>query len=263
MFSHAYFTMTVKRLFNDNRNEPTSNRPPRALGSSASRILKMLDGSHYGAVADERQRKILRLWIEAGAPYPGTYAALGCGSIGGYQQNVLVNTDFDWPTTRAGAEVIQRRCAACHRGNDVLPSALSDERDVSFWRFSLDDPRLRLSRHIVFNLTRPENSLLLLAPLAAASGGWQLCTDRDGQRTPTFEDTRAPDYQTLLAMVGAGKENLDRIKRFDMSGFRPPSPYLREMKRYGILSPDHPTVTEVDFYLLDRMYWESLWYRAR
>ena len=33
------------------------------------------------------EMKMLRLWIEVGAPYPGTYAALGCGSIGGYLEN--------------------------------------------------------------------------------------------------------------------------------------------------------------------------------
>ena len=101
MFSHAYYTMTVRRLFSDNRNQPKSNYPPRTLGSSASRILKMLDGSHYGVQADPHDAKMLRLWIEVGAPYPGTYAALGCGSIGGYLENNQVDADWDWPTTRA------------------------------------------------------------------------------------------------------------------------------------------------------------------
>jgi hypothetical protein len=262
MFSHAYFTMTVRKLFSDNRNRPQGNDPPRALGSSASRILQMLDGSHYGVRADEHQKKMLRLWIELGAPYPGTYAALGCGSVGGYHQNQLVNTDTDWPTTQAGAEVIDRRCASCHREARVLPRSLSDERGVSFWRFDVDDPRLALSRHIVFNLTRPEKSLLLLAPLAEGSGGLGLCRDDQGKAATVFAGTDDPDYQKLLAMVTAGKESLDTIKRFDMPGFRPRPQYLREMKRYGVLAPDHPDDAPVDPYELDRRYWESLWYRA-
>jgi hypothetical protein len=262
MFSHAYFTMTVRRLFSDNRNEPKSNLPPRSLGSSASRVLTMLDGSHYGAVATEHEQRMLRLWIEVGAPYPGTYAALGCGSVGGYHQNQLVNTDFDWPTTKAGAEVIDRRCASCHRDHDVLPRALSDERGVSFWRFSLDDPRLKLSRHVVFNLTRPERSLLLLAPLARQAGGFELCRDEQGNAAAVFAGTDDPDYQRLLAMVAAGKQNLDAIKRFDMPGFRPRPQYLREMKRYGVLPPDHPDDAPVNPYQLDRRYWESLWYQT-
>ncbi len=262
MFSHAYFTMTVRRLFSDNRNQPVSNNPPRSLGSSASRILKMLDGSHYEVQASDRQRQMLRLWIEVGAPYPGTYAALGCGSVGGYQQNRLVNNDSAWPTTRAGAEVIQRRCAACHQGHNSIPRSLSDERGLSFWRFSMDDPRLAKSRHIVFNLTRPEKSLLLLAPLAEPAGGLALCRDEQGDAANVLADTDDPDYQTLLAMVAAGKENLEAITRFDMPGFRPRPQYLREMRRYGILPTDHPDDAPVDVYELDRWYWESLWYRA-
>ena len=263
MFSHAYFTMTVRRLFSDNRNLARSNYPPRALGSAASRILAMLDGSHYAVRADEHQRKMLRLWIDVGAPYPGTYAALGCGSIGGYRSNGLVETDDAWPTTRAAAAVIERRCGTCHRGNDVLPRSLSDERGMSFWEFSLDDPRLKLSRHIVFNLTRPEESLLLLSPLAERSGGWGLCRDAAGRAADVFSGRGDPDYQALLAMVADGQRKLDEIKRFDMPGFRPPPQYLREMKRFGILPADYADGAPVNPYELDRRYWESAWYRAR
>ncbi len=263
MFSHAYFTMTVQRIFTDNRNEPKSNHPPRTLGSSASRIFDMIDGSHYGVKATQRQKTVLRLWIDAGAPYPGTYAALGCGSIGGYIQNALVNTDFDWPTTVSGARVIQQRCTSCHQGDQVLPLALSDEREVSFWRFNLDDPRLKLSRHIVFNLTRPEKSLLLLAPLAQQAGGFGSCRDADGQPVEVFRDTTDPGYQALLSMVQAGKNNLDKIKRFDMPGFQPTPQYMREMKRFGVASPDGTTDAGQDGYSLDRRYWQSFWHQEK
>jgi hypothetical protein len=263
IFSHAYFTMTVKRLFVDNHNQPRSNYPPRALGSSASRILAMLDGSHYDVRATEQQKKRLRLWIEVGAPYPGTYAALGCGAVGGYIANGQVNTDDRWPTTVAGAEVIARRCDSCHRGANVLPKSLSDERGISFWSFSLSDPRLKLSRHIMFNMSRPEKSLLLLAPLAERAAGFGLCRDDQGAPREVFASTDDPDYRKLLAMIAAGSENLDKIKRFDMPGFRPRPQYLREMRRFGILPPDHADDSPVDPYALDRRYWESLWYVGR
>ena len=115
----------------------------------------------------------------------------------------------------------------------------------------------------MFNLTRPEKSLLLLAPLDRQAGGLGLCRDGQGDATTIFGDKTDPDYQKLLAMVGAGKQNLETIKRFDMPGFQPPKPYLREMKNYGILPLDHPDDAPVDPYNLDALYWESLWYRAR
>ncbi len=263
MFSHAYFSMTVHQLFSDNRNRAVGNLPPRSVGSSASRILQMLDGSHHDVKATEEEKTMLRLWIEVGAPYPGTYGALGSGSIGGYLENRKVNTDYNWPTTQAGAEVIDRRCASCHQGSMVLPRALSDERGISFWRFDINDPRLRLSRHIVFNLSRPEHSLLLLAPLAEEAGGLGICRKDEERPANVFADTGDSDYQTLLHMVAAGKENLDTIKRFDMPGFQPPPQYLREMRRYGVLPADHPDDAPVDPYELDQRYWRSLWHQPR
>ena len=192
LYSHSYYMLTIARLFADGRNEPKSNYDPRTLGSSASRLLTLLDGSHYGVQATPHQKKMLRLWIESAAAYPGTYAALGSGMIGNYAENNQINTGTDWPATMAAAEVIQRRCLACHdQPNRQLPLNLADERGVSFWQPSLDDPRLLTSRHIVFNLSRPEKSLLLLAPLAKAAGGWELCRDpKSGSSARVFADSQ-------------------------------------------------------------------------
>jgi hypothetical protein len=262
MYSHSYYTMTAQGLFSDNRNRPVSELPPRALGSSASRIFQMLDGSHYGAVANDHERKLLRLWIDVGAPYPGTYAALGCGSIGSYAGDTLHKADWDWRTTRAGADVIVRRCLSCHWGAGRLPWALCDDRSLPLHLWGPEDPWLKTNRHIIFNLTRPEHSLVLLAPLAESAGGFALCRDAQGRPSTVFADTNDPDYKKLLAMVAAGRDELEVIKRFDMPGFRPNGPYLREMRRFGILPEGHPNDAPVDPYALDRRYWESLWYRA-
>ena len=71
----------------------------------------MLEGGHYDVKADERELLITRLWIDSGAPYPGTYAALGSGMIGGYENNEqVIENDSAWPETRAAAAAIDRRC---------------------------------------------------------------------------------------------------------------------------------------------------------
>jgi hypothetical protein len=265
MFSHSYYTLTYRREFVDGRNDPKSNLPPRSIGAAASPLMKKLRGEHYDVELSPDEIKMVRYWIESGAAYPGTYGALGSGMIGGYYENRQVNADEGWPATVSAAEAIRRRCSGCHTDQTVLPQTLSDERTVSFWRPDPDDPRLRLSRHLVFNLTGPENSLMLLAPLAKEAGGYGLCVaaapDSAGEaEAAVFADRQDPDYQKILAMCREGKTHLERIKRFDMAGFVPPAPYFREMRRYGVLPQDVADGTAIDCYRTDQRYWQSLWY---
>ena len=129
-----------------------------------------------------------------------------------------------------------------------LPLNLADERGVSFWQPSLDDPRLLTSRHIVFNLSRPEKSVLLLAPLAKEAGGWELCRDpKNGSSAKVFANRSDADYQALLAMVTAGTDFLAEHKRFDMPGFVPRADWVRELKRYGVLPDEVNPATSATF----------------
>jgi hypothetical protein len=264
LYSQSYYMMTIARLISDGRNLPRSNYAPRTLGSSASRLLTLLDGTHYCVKATPLQKKLLRLWIDSGAAYPGTYAALGCGMIGNYAENAIIHTGEDWPATQAAAKVMQKTCAACHtEPARLLPLSLADERGVSFWQPSLDDPRLLTSRHIVFNLSRPEQSLILLAPLAESAGGWGLCRDpKTREHVTVFADKADPGYQALLALCVAGKEALAQgTRRFDMPEFRPRADWVREMKRFGILPADLNPGSPMDCYAVERQYWESLWFK--
>ena len=262
LYSQSYYMLTIARLFADGRNQPKSNYGPRTLGSSASRLLTMLDGSHHDVKATPQQKKILRLWIETAAAYPGTYAALGSGMIGGYAENKQVNTDLDWPATPGATHVIQARCIRCHeQPSRRLPLNLSDERGVSFWQPSLDDPRLLTSRHIVFNLSRPEKSILLLAPLAKEAGGWGLCREpQTGLAAAVFSNTDDADYQALLTLISAGKNFLAKNPRFDFPGFVPRADWVREMQRYGVLPALMKPAEVADVYAVEQKYWESLWH---
>ena len=260
MFSHSYLELTIRRQFVDGRNEAKSNLPPRPIGTSASPLMKKLDGSHHGVRMAPAEIDVIRYWIESGAAYPGTYAALGSGMIGGYAENKQVETDHLWPEAKSAGEAIRSRCATCHgpAGNKRVPMNLSDEMGVSFWQISTKDPRLLHSRHRVWNLSRPEKSCMLLAPLAKNSGGFGTCTPPGG--APVFADTSDPGYRAILALCVAGKQRLDESTRFDMADFKPPRPYLREMTRYGILPADRDPDQAIDPYAMDRAYWRSLWY---
>jgi hypothetical protein len=262
VYSHSYYTLTVANLFSDGRNQPRSNYAPRRLGSATSRLLSLLDGSHYGVKADPHQKTMLRLWIETGAAYPGTYAALGSGMIGGYLEEQQIDTDADWPAAKAAADVIGRRCVSCHDSRSRrLPSNLSDELGVTLWQSDLMERSPSNSRHLVYNLTRPEKSLILLAPLSEAAGGFGLCREPATRQPATvFASTSDADYQQLLALCAAGKARLDAIKRFDMPEFRPPKEWMREMKRYGILPAAVKSDEPINVYATERSYWRSLWH---
>ncbi len=263
LFSQSYFTLSALRQIADGRNLPRSNYPPRALGSSASPLMKKVDGSHHGASLEEGERRTVRLWIDSGAPYPGTYAALGSGMIGGYRENSLDRSDLEWPSVQAAREVLRGRCGSCHRGAIALPSSPSDDMDMPPWDIRYGDPRLRFSRHILYNLSRPEKSLLLLAPLSRDAGGFGICgSGAAGPAAAVFESAADPDHGKLLASIVDARRRLEEIKRFDMPGFRPPEGYLREMARYGIVPPGAGRTGPLDPYAVDRAYWDSLAWRG-
>jgi hypothetical protein len=235
-------------------------------------LLKLADGSHYGARPSDLDRKVLRLWIDSGAVYAGTYAALGTGMVGGFEivdRSIrLDRSAAQWPSTKAAVEALRRRCGECHKDDRPLALSVCHVTGSGSWGAAFtgappwvamtpDDVRRRWSRHLQYNLTRPEKSLLLLAPLARKAGGLESCGK------PVFAGADDADYGKVLAAIRDAKAELDRIKRFDMLGFRPRAEYVQEMKRYGILPAALPADAPIDVYATDRAYWESLWYRTR
>lgn len=227
--SAAYHAMRRHGLVADNRNQPKSSLPPRTIGSSASKLMRYLDGSHYKAKLSEEEKRHVRLWIDTSATYPGTYAALGCGTV--YAGNL---------------QALGKRCASCH----LKDAGMEKGKPIKRWTFGgADDPQS------LCNLDRPELSILLRAPLAKAAGGLGLC------KVPVFADGTDPDYRATLDRIRAAGEHLKQIRRFDMPGFQPNEHYLREMRRFGILDPSPAPGSPIDPYAIDQKYWRSFWYQ--
>jgi hypothetical protein len=269
IFSISYYALTAKNLIADGRND-LGGRPPRSIGSSASRLVQLLDGSHYDARPTDRERRLIRLWIDSGAAYPGTYAALGTGMIGKFEivdRSIrLDRSDTEWPSVQAAMEALQRRCGDCHHGEKSLPLSPSHITGPGGWGTAFtgappwvaltpNDVRRRYSRHLFYNLSRPEKSWLLLAPLAKPAG-LAACG-----RT-VFADTTDPDFQKVLSAIRDAQRKLNEIKRFDMPGFQPRVEYVREMQRFGVLPAELSATAPIDAYDTDRRYWESHWHRA-
>ena len=74
-WSISYYTLLAAGQVADGRNG-LGNQKPRTIGSSASGLMHKIDGSHHDVALTPDQWRTIWLWLESGAPYAGTYAAL-------------------------------------------------------------------------------------------------------------------------------------------------------------------------------------------
>ncbi len=284
VFSHSYYTLLLHWQVKDTGGSPghrsgrqKGNDRPYSVYSSASPLMKKIDAHHNKVRLSALERKMVRLWIDTSTQYAGTYAAYGTGQIGGCWGNnrpVRVMAD-KWPSTPSAADAVRRRCVPCH--GRMLPKHVTDQLPLDHGdMLSWTRPLSRFSRHRVYNLTRPEKSLILLAPLSRKAGGY--AEGKGGRPRPVkenttrppkpvvhhvvFADTNDPDYRKILTHIKAAKAKLTEVKRFDMPGFRPRLEYVREMKRYGVIPESFDLSSDpINVYKIDQAYWKSFWYR--
>jgi len=284
VFSHSYYELYFQWQIKDTSGNPANrsgrqkgNDKPYTTYSSASALMKKIDTHHNKVKLTDRQRTMVRLWIDTSAQYPGTYAAIGTGQVGGCWGNnrpvrVMAN---NWPDTAPAAAAVAKRCMPCH--GKMLPKHVTDLVPLDPWgdMLSWTRPLSRFSRHRVYNLTRPDKSLVLTAPLAKKAGGYAegkpepkpirenfAAAPKPIKHPVIFADKKDPDYRKILVHIQAAKNKLDEIKRFDMPGFKPNRGYIREMKRYKILDPAFdPAKQEIDVYETDDKYFRSMWHK--
>jgi len=262
-WSHAYFSLFAHRQVADGRNG-LGNQPPRTIGSSASALLDKVDGSHYDVRAKPEDWRMLWLWIESGATYAGSYAALRNGA-GQARSGQAVSAFY----RNGGGRVLQTRCVSCHKpGSDrslptnqgartkKLRQTIGRPTAIHERLVEENDPVARFGMAILFNMTRPHFSPLILGPLAKDAGGFGSCPD-------VFKSKDETDYKKLLGALDAAKKVIDAEPRYSTPGFRPNRQYVRELKKYGVLPADFdPSRDEIDVFRSDQAYWESLWCRT-
>ena len=254
-YSTAYWTMFSKSLVVDGRNLH-GNRPPRTIGSSASRLMACLDKSHFGVDLPRSERQTIRAWVDSGATYSGTYACLGSGMF-----------PVDFPD-----EIVINRCAGCHKA--TKQSYRNVKKDAFYFQFGKQEPPqplleriddIILIRHLAYfqlgeaplyqaicNLDRPADSLFLRAPLAKSAGGLELCG------RAVFASKEDADYRAILARIEEASRRMHAEKRFDMPGFRPNRYYIRQMQLFGVLPKDLAADAPIDPYQTDQAYWQSI-----
>ena len=210
------------------------NRDPGSDGSGASPLIQTLDAGHHGVQLAVAERERLLTWIDGGAQHAGSYAALGRGNVSTFPRPGSGHLDVD-------RGVLQRRCGACH-GQDQANESLQIKR----WLKERDGIGNR--GLYAFDLSLPDRSLLVLAPLASEAGGLERCPG------PVFTDVGDADYRALLASIQAAAQLLAETGRYDQPHFIPHEAYIREMQRYGVLDPDWQAGGLTDWYAVDQRY---------
>ncbi|MFW6303442.1 MAG: hypothetical protein ACOC2L_02360, partial [Candidatus Sumerlaeota bacterium] len=218
---------------------------PYTMGTGNSRIIDVLEKEHHGAKLSDHEMLMVKTWIDASGTFAGTYVSTGSAS-----------RDLKIKTPEDVAAMMEKRCGDCHRTTKKKP-AWSGE--------------IRRDENRVYNLTNPDKSLLLLAPLSKEAGGLGFCKDSknknrrlgslplDEPSANVFKSKDDPDYQLLKKFVDEVTTEYNRPRWFQ-EGFEPFDYYVREMKRFGALPEDFDPATEkLDPYATDLNYFNIIY----
>ncbi len=262
-FSNAYIALLTRGLVVDGRNG-LGNQPPRSIGSAASPLLARLAGGHQNVKASAADWRTAWLWIESAAPYAGSYAGLRNTEEQRYYGNA------GYQALGECRDILKRRCNECHQNTPernvrAIPFNWGLRRDKerhlagrptgSHERIILpNDPARLYDPGVLVNLTHPELSSLLLAPLAPQAGGYGRCAKT------VFADRNDPDFKRMLAAIQKGKSLFEARPAWGMPGWKPNPQYVREMKRFGLLPDSFDLASQtLDPFAMDQAYWRSLW----
>ena len=201
---------------------------PISEGSYTSKINKYIDTKkHCKKEIPLADRQRIYTWIDANVPYYGsyTYTMLRSRRIGARDS---WGGKGGGPWVRSGvAPVFKKRCYSCHArkafnpawytpGNITITSKLWTDRGIMAHGFPGRYPMSGLlGPEFRINLTNPDHSSLLSAPLAKKAGGMGLCKSADG-KPYIFKDKTDPDYQAILKAIGVGAKEIKDHPRQDM-----------------------------------------------
>ncbi|MFA5193993.1 MAG: hypothetical protein WC740_25070, partial [Verrucomicrobiia bacterium] len=258
-FTQSYFALSAyDQISQASGWAEDGNHPPYGFGTGASPLMNKVDGSHHRVKLTKREYDMVRLWIETGAGFTGTYAVFNHPENAVATQLITSKPVLGKPVQ----PIVENRCLTCH-GSVASLGRRGKKQSDDKWDNGKPPEWLNLPLYCwnLYNLSHPEKSMILLASLPKEAGGYGWCKDKDGQSVAAFRDTNDPDYQTILQAVRAAKTRLEKFGRPDMPGFRAGDYYVRWMKRFGVLPENFdPNKDSLNPYETDEAYWRSLWH---
>ena len=222
----------------------------KGRGAMVSTIRKWIEKEHGKQVVPLEDRKRIYMWIDANVPYYGTYEFTNSSVMGGRDR--WYATDRNGWFRKDFLPLFNRRCMNCHRrevtpqtynynpgGKGTITVSSTLWNDIALNSFQLGHGRISMIGQIGpvhrINLTHPEWSQMLTAPLARKAGGMQLCKAADGG--PVFKDASDEDYQLMLKALRRGRDTLLADPRVDM-----PEELVRKPKPADV-PPSVPAMT--------------------
>ncbi len=210
-----YFNMSYNMLIDQGlvyhanlAGEAPTKTTPKAFGSMVSKIPRIhRDRSQRRRAAPGGPAAHLR--IDADVPFYGTYAHTSNNrKLAGFRDRWHVGTETDWFRKKV-MPVFERRCVECHQRqvDTTQPYATGtiaarvtsrlwpDAAYMSYFFGARDTMAAFAGPAHRVNLTNPDFSQMLTAPLAKDAGGLGLCATESGG--PVFQDTNDADYQAL------------------------------------------------------------------
>jgi hypothetical protein len=200
---------------------------PKTTGAIVSTIDEYLNKKHCKSKLTWDERLRIYVWIDANVPYYGTNHYTKVRGVGARDAWEVNNPEVTW--SKSVTDTFKRRCMSCHERKVFNPSwwatpgwvtvtsklwgdkAITSHVSPNRWQpVGTIGPELRM------NLTNPDHSLMLQAPLSKDSGGVGLCIGEDGKSIFAGKDD--PDYQSMLKSITQGQVRLKETPRVDMLG---------------------------------------------
>ncbi len=188
---------------------PNGVFPALSTGSWVSKLTRHLESNHgeQKVVVDDVSRRCIYAWIDANVPYYGTWEMSRPHTVGGrdaYARTLSEKGPVFAP--QAGGRNLSEYLPWVGRYNEFAAGSNGRVR-----RIYLGGSNRFRDRGLI-NLTRPENSPVLLDLLPRSAGG-----RTDGEKA-YFHDKDDPRYRELLGILEEARAGLQALPRIDMAG---------------------------------------------
>lgn len=238
------------------------NMKPYTFGSGGSKLMSKIDGSHKCKRLPEEEYNLIKAWLDTGAFQIGTYAAVGTGFLfDAFFETGYSYTNAENPKLKAVNEVVSHMCSKCHWNAKTKRFGLAHVPWIE-WNAKIhyndskgNKKNSKMIKSYLYDFLNPDDSLVLLTPLAKEAGG--LADGTKKTHPVIFKDKKHPEFQKLDKNFREFVAQLRKDRPFQHEKhFRPTYGYMEMMKKCGIIPKDFPEDKPVDAMEIDEKYFK-------